>query len=345
MLGCGLGGIERSSIDYAESLQNAGCDVLFITDPNAEINASLNHSEYALTHLKQLGAWDIMAGKRLNQIAQRFEADFIITHGNRALQIAAKAKQGSKATNAPIIATCHNYNMQHAQLADGAFCITNHMLHHLRTTHPIFAAHNSFHVPNMLPKSAKYSEKHWHNPFRIGAIGRMVEKKGFAVLIKAMARLKDKLADTIPFELWIAGDGEEKPKLEKITKELGLENIVKFYGWVENPSDFYAQIDVFCLPSLDEPFGIVLLEAMNAGLPIIATKTVGALEIITHNQTGILVEIGDAEAICTAIINLIEPRKEAQNMGKCGYDDVHLNYGKQVIATKIINSLGQFQQK
>ncbi len=342
MLGRGLGGIERSACDYATSLQESGgamnCDVLFITHPNAAINATITHHEYALTHLKQLGSWDVMAAKRLQQIIQRFGADFIITHGNRALQLSAKAKL----PDVKIIATSHNYNMQHLKLADGVFCITQHMLQQLRTTAPIFNERNSFHIPNMLPNLQKYQHKHWHNPIRIGAIGRMVEKKGFDVLIKAIARLREKLPET-PFELWIAGDGEERAKLEKISKELRLENIINFCGWVNNAADFYAQIDIFCMPSLDEPFGIVLLEAMNAGLPIIATKTIGPSEIILHNQTGVLVEIGDAEAICTALLSMIENRNEAQQMAKTAYDEVNKHYNKQIIANKIINALRQLK--
>ena len=341
MLGEGMGGIERSSADYAGSLLKAGSDVLMITSPNAAINQLILSDDYALTHLKQLGSWDIMAAKRLAHIIDKYQADCIITHGNRALQLSVKA--GVKGVK--IIATSHNYNMQHLGTADSVFCITNHMLKFLRTQYPKFNESNSFHVPNMLPKLHKYTPKHWHNPVRIGAIGRMVEKKGFTVLLKAIARLRDSLPENAaPFELWLAGDGEERGKLEKLTRELGLENIVTFHGWVQDAHEFYSQIDIFCLPSLDEAFGIVLLEAMNAALPIIATNTIGPQEIIAHNETGLLVEVGDANAICAALMQLINERELAKMLGKNAYDEVSTNYQQSIISGNILQYLKQITQ-
>jgi glycosyltransferase involved in cell wall biosynthesis len=340
MLGSGLGGIERAAIDYAESLKMQGADVLMLTSPNAAVNqlmfagAQLT-TDFALTHLQQRGAWDIWAGRRLNQIIHKYQATHIITHGNRALQLSSKAK----VVGVPIIAVSHNYNMQHLDLADGVFCITNHMLGQVRKTHTQFNSHNSFYIPNMLPYQLKWQARHMHNPIRIGAIGRLIEKKGFPVLLKAIKRLYDEIEGSAPFEVWLAGDGEERSKLEKIRADLGLENIVRFCGWVENTKDFYREMDIFCLPSLDEPFGIVLLEAMVSGVPIIATKTAGPLEIIKHNQTGLLVEIGDPQEIVAALLQLINNRNLAINLSESAHQYAIDNFTKDKIASLILDSL------
>lgn len=337
MLGEGLGGIERSSIDYSESLKLQGADVLMLTSPKASVNQLMFTgdqltTDFALTHLQQRGSWDLWAARRLSTIIQKYQADAIITHGNRALQLAHKAK----VQNVPIIAVSHNYNVQHLSLADGVFCITNHMLQFVRKTYPKFDEGNSFHVPNMLPYKLKWQARHMHNPIRIGAIGRFVEKKGFAVFLKAVRRLYDEVGNDVPFEVWIAGDGEERVKLEKLRRDLGLENIVRFCGWVKNTQDFYLEMDIFCLPSLDEPFGIVLLEAMVCALPVVASKTVGSLEIISHNQTGLLFEIGDANGMASALLELIHDRTKAISLSEAAHSHVIDNFSKDKIAQKII---------
>jgi glycosyltransferase involved in cell wall biosynthesis len=330
MLGRGLGGIEQAAIDYAEGLQAAKGDVLCITAPDAAINHQIIARDYALTHLAHHGSWDIFAARRLSQIISRFGAEVILTHGNRALQLAHKANK----QRIPLLAVSHNYHLQHLGLADAVLCITQHMVQEVRTAHPKFTTENSFHIPNMLPYTRKYQPRQFHAPVRIGTMGRMIQKKGFSVWLKALARLKEQ---GIQFEGWIAGDGEERAELEQLSTKLALDKQVKFLGWVEKKETFFEGIDIFCIPSLEEPFGIVTIEAMHAGLPVVASRTVGSCEILTSPEIGVLVDIGSPDALCAGLNRLLASPERAIAMGHAAHLHVVNHYHKQIISQQIMN--------
>ena len=102
-------------------------------------------------------------------------------------------------------------------------------------------------------------------------VGRLTAAKGQWHLIRAFAESRKRIS----CQLVIAGTGELEPYLRQLVKELGIENSVFFLGWQENPYKFMARADLFVLPSLSEAFGLVLLEAMACGLPVIAADCPG----------------------------------------------------------------------
>ena len=134
--------------------------------------------------------------------------------------------------------------------------------------------------------------------FSIMTVARLEKVKGVAYLIRAMTGLQFS-----NFQLLIIGDGSEKRNLEELAEKLGLKDKVRFLGEIPNekiPSHL-ALADCFVLPSLREGFGIVILEAQAAGVPVIGTKVGGILDLIEDGRTGILVESGSSEDISQAI--------------------------------------------
>ncbi len=129
------------------------------------------------------------------------------------------------------------------------------------------------------------------------AYGRMVPKKGFADLIRAFRSIVDKQPDA---KLVIGGDGEERGKLQQLATELDLQQQVSFVGWIADVKAFLAQGAVFVLPSRDEPFGIVLLEVMACGVPIVTTRTGGACEILSA-ETAYFADVADPASLSGAM--------------------------------------------
>jgi glycosyltransferase involved in cell wall biosynthesis len=122
-------------------------------------------------------------------------------------------------------------------------------------------------------------------------------RKGLDILIKSVSLLKD--MDLI---IHIGGDGILLEKFKTLSKESGVFEKCKFYGEIstEHIPDFYSRLDIFVLASRDETFGVVVVEAMASGLPVIATDCGGPKEIITRD-TGILVEKENPEELASAI--------------------------------------------
>jgi glycosyltransferase involved in cell wall biosynthesis len=136
--------------------------------------------------------------------------------------------------------------------------------------------------------------------FKMIAVSRLIERKGIQHVLTAMAELAD-----AEIRLTIVGSGNYEKHLRQMCKEYGLESAVKFLGYCPNeqlPALYHAN-DVFILTSLAESFGIVFLEAMASGLPVIGARTGGIPAIVSH-ENGILVEPGAVAEIKKAIVKM-----------------------------------------
>lgn len=125
---------------------------------------------------------------------------------------------------------------------------------------------------------------------KIASVGNLHKRKGHEFLIRSIANV---LYTDKNIELHIAGEGPERPKLEAIIKDLNLEQNVHLRGYVKNVPEFLLDSDIYIHSSESEPFGIAILEAMAAGLCVIATNVGGVPDIITHNKNGMLFEYGN----------------------------------------------------
>jgi len=156
---------------------------------------------------------------------------------------------------------------------------------------------------------------------RVVSAGRFVEKKGFNILIAAATLCA---ASGILCHMDIYGDGPLKATLQKQITEYGLSSVT-LKGWSDDLSRDFAGADLFCSPSLDEPFGLVIGEAMAMGLPVIATETDGAIELLgqqtsssdgIEHQAGLIVPTGDAEALAAAIGHFCADAKLRRTAGQ-----------------------------
>lgn len=168
----------------------------------------------------------------------------------------------------------------------------------------LFCSRNVSVIPNVIEVDKLYlSEKQDHKTLNIGILGGMGNyRKGLDILIKSVSLLKD--MDLI---VHIGGDGILLEKFKTLSKESGVFEKCKFYGEIltEHIPDFYSRLDIFVLASRDETFGVVVVEAMASGLPVIATDCGGPKEIITRD-TGLLVEKENPEELASAIKNMSE---------------------------------------
>lgn len=136
------------------------------------------------------------------------------------------------------------------------------------------------------------------------AVGRFSREKAHIDLIRAFERLRQ-IAPDSPAWLVFAGDGPERPHVEAAASEAGLAGRVVFAGHQSDIAPWYALARVVALPSHSEGSPNVLLEAMAAGVPVVATEVGGVPEIATHEENALLVAPGNAEAMARAILRLL----------------------------------------
>src|SRR5262249_18451947 len=126
-----------------------------------------------------------------------------------------------------------------------------------------------------------------------GAIGRLSPEKGFDLLIRATHTLLQSGHD---LELWLVGEGPERPALEGLINSLGMRDRVRLFGYQADVRDCLEAMDVFVLSSLREGLPNVVLEAMALEVPVVATRIAGVPRVIRDQGDGVLVEPGSIDA-------------------------------------------------
>lgn len=141
-------------------------------------------------------------------------------------------------------------------------------------------------------------------------------EKGIADVLKALALIGAGLG----IKYVIVGEGNDRHRLQNLAQSLGIHAEVEFMGALTDDRLLmeYSKADVFVLPSRKEGFGIVYLEAMSFGLPVIAVKGGGSVDVVEHETTGLLVEYGDVDGLCNAIRRLTCDRSLRERLGCAG---------------------------
>ncbi|HEY1804594.1 MAG TPA: glycosyltransferase [Terracidiphilus sp.] len=173
-----------------------------------------------------------------------------------------------------------------------------------------------------------------YGPRIVVAVGRLVPFKGFDVLIRAMQKVRGNLL--------VVGDGPQRRYLEEIASDCRESGRVFFTGTVDNSqiADYLSAADVFVIPSVSraESFGIVQLEAMASGLPVINTDIdSGVREVSIDGQTGITVAPGDASAMSEAIRLLLDRPDLRQQFGKAAKARVKAEYSAELMCMRTMN--------
>jgi glycosyltransferase involved in cell wall biosynthesis len=148
---------------------------------------------------------------------------------------------------------------------------------------------------------------------RLLCVGRLIPIKGHDVLLRAVARARRVVRD---LTLDIAGSGPLEAELRSQAAELGLDGAVRFLGQVSSVP--YAESAVVVVPSLGEGFGMVALEAMERGRPVLASDVGGLPEIVADGETGLVVPAGDGDALAWAIAELAANLPRAAALGAAG---------------------------
>jgi len=134
------------------------------------------------------------------------------------------------------------------------------------------------------------------------AVGRLFPEKRHDLMLEAVARVRREL----PLELWICGEGPGRRGLEREIIRRGLSGVVHLLGFCENPFALMRQADVFLMSSDHEGLPNALIEAQGLGLPAVSTRCpYGPQDIVEHERTGLLVPVGDVEALAAALLELL----------------------------------------
>ncbi|CAN5205107.1 glycosyltransferase family 1 protein [soil metagenome] len=150
---------------------------------------------------------------------------------------------------------------------------------------------------------------------RLLCVGRLIPIKGHLVLLRALALARLRVPG---IALDVAGRGPLEPALKAVARELGIEDAVRFLGFVSPVQRAVEDAAIVVVPSIGEGFGMVALEAMERARPVVASAVGGLSEIVADGVTGLVVEPGDAEALANAVAYLAGDLERAAEMGRAG---------------------------
>lgn len=178
-------------------------------------------------------------------------------------------------------------------------------------------------VPNAVEIGESNAEKSHSDKLMVGTIGTLNKQKGQIYLIQAFKRVAESLPKA---RLEIIGDGPEREKLLRTIKELGLESRVQLLGKIDKPKRYLEKWDLFVLPSLSETFGLVILEAFQSHVPVVATCVGGIPELIIDDKTGYLVPPANSEKLAKAISYLLAEKKKRESLADEAYKTLKAKY-------------------
>jgi glycosyltransferase involved in cell wall biosynthesis len=164
------------------------------------------------------------------------------------------------------------------------------------------------------------------------ALGRLHPNKGFELLLEALTK-------TRKVDLWIAGDGPLRSRLERLAARRRIADRVCFLGWREDVPALLARADLLVCPSLHEPLGNVVIEAWSAGLPVVATASDGPAALIEDGQSGILVPLPDTPgggpaALAQAIERLCDDRCLRLRLGRAGRRVYEAEFTEEMVVAR-----------
>ncbi|HYP39550.1 MAG TPA: glycosyltransferase [Chloroflexia bacterium] len=192
-------------------------------------------------------------------------------------------------------------------------------------------------IPNVVDASAFSAPRRQRGPgepYRLLFVGEMeTRRKGIEYLLNALPILKERELD---IHLTLVGEGRNREEYQALARRLGVTGMCHFHGMAPHGeiARFMSEADIFVLPSLAETFGVVLVEAMSAGLPVVATRCGGPEELVTP-ELGVLVGPADAEALAGGIMDVLSRIDE--------FSEEHLRrvaderYGQASVAGRLVS--------
>ena len=168
------------------------------------------------------------------------------------------------------------------------------------------------------------------------SVGRLSREKGHADLVQSLARLA-RLHPALGFKAVIVGDGPERARVEAEAASAGVGDRMVFAGHADDVRPFYAAADVLALPSHSEGSPLVLLEAMAAGVPVVATDVGGVPEVAADGETALLVPARDARAFAAALARVLSDPKLAHALAETASARVAADFSSEARARALIN--------
>lgn len=313
-----FGGTERHVLGLGTYLQERGLETRVFAFNDRELAGHCRSVGLPVTILPCRSSYDLDGPQRLDELFVRFRIRLVHVHGYRAAVNVALTREVR-----PMVCTLHGegepswrtpaqlikdrvYRAGEAWACRRRRAVVCFVSNDLRRRHEHrYRGLERRTIANGIKPLERTELPKPHPPLSPGrlhavAVGRLTRVKGLEFAISALSRLG---ADH-PWHLDLVGEGELRNDLATLAADLGVADLVTFHGFRRDVEAVLAQADALVMPSLHEGLPYALLEAMSLGVPAIASDVGGLAEVLEHERTGLLVPVGDASALASALKKL-----------------------------------------
>ncbi|MDD5282082.1 MAG: GT4 family glycosyltransferase PelF [Candidatus Omnitrophica bacterium] len=341
-----VGGVETGTLDLSKYLVRLGHKVVVVSAGGALVGEleACGAKHYTLAvHKKSIFSIYKLIPILVGIIKQE-EIDIVHARSRVPAWIAYFACRRTKAV---FITTCHGYYKKHL------FSLVMGWAKRVIVLSNVIARHmiEDFAVPHerirLVPRSVDMERFKYLDPkskrkeeFNVGIIGRITPLKGHLHFIKAMARI----SRTVPrLKIWIVGDAPAskeayKEEVQVLVRRLGLWHCTEFLGTQRDIPGILAHLDLVVLATTThEAFGRVVVEAQASGVPVVATKVGGVIDIIEDGKNGLLVPPADHKSMADAILRIYENTQLAQNLAENAYVKIKEKYTVELMVKNTLD--------
>jgi glycosyltransferase involved in cell wall biosynthesis len=342
-----LGGGEKHLADLANGLACRGHDLFAAVIPASPLRAELSSvPAQNIIELQMRNSLNVATALKLARFVRQKEIDIVHAHIARDYPLAAfvAGRAGARLVlTRHVLFPLNRIHKLTLRRTSRVIAVSESVAAELRAQgifdpEIVVCIHNGIDVDRFAREAVARRTAGRVRKRRVGMIGHLAQIKGQEDFIRAAAVVCSSLDDV---DFIIAGEdksqsGDNRRQLEKLIAELSLGHRVSLIGWVDDVAELLATFDLFVSPSRSEPFGLSIVEAMAAGVPVIATRSEGAREIIDDEQTGRLVPVGDADALANAIVQMLSDPKQGERLSENARRVVRERFslGRMVAATE-----------
>ncbi len=321
-----LGGGEKHLADLANALATRGHDVYAVVVPRSPLRTELSGlPKQNIVELPMRNSLNLISAFKLARFLRDRRIEIIHAHMARDYPLAALA--ASRTNGTQLVLTRHVLFQLHKShrltLRNVArvIAVSRAVSDRLRAQRifdrsKITVIYNGIDIDRFARGREGIAERDSDARFRVGMIGHIAPIKGQKEFLRAAAIVCQRRDDV---DFVIVGEdksykGENRQRIEKLIAELNIGQRVSVMGWTDNVAKVLSTFDLFVSPARAEPFGLSIVEAMAAGVPVLATMSEGASEIIEPDQTGRLVPLRDVKALANSIAELLLDPGECQRL-------------------------------
>ena len=352
-----LGGGERHLADLANGLARRGHDVYVALRPNSPLIKELaGLATENITTLPLRNSLDATSAQGLARLVRRKKIQIVHAHMARDYPLAAYATRTNAGSSLIItrhvlfpLSRLHRITLSRAAriIAVSRAVAARIKVDAIVPAEKISVVLNGIDTARFSQARASFNRleflERWQLPadsLLVGTVGELTPLKGQAEIIRAAPQL---LKQVPKAQFIIAGIDHSRAKqhqtqLEQLIKELNLTAQVRLVGWLDDLAGLYCALDVFVSASHTESFGLAIAEAMASGAAVVATETEGASELIKMGETGLLVPIGNVDALAESVLLLLRDDEERVRLGVAAQQAAAANFSleRMIVETEAI---------